>query len=169
MPHRWPFGPSLLCLGQPAAAVLTSEAEQGLKACKVTDPDFATAEDPGEASAGLQAELMQAGLLGNVDAPNFTVENPWDEELILKLLSGLSKPVSSYPNTYEWACKLPAIKPKTEFQLGSLLVYIDHFIGEGAFAQVYEVTHGDVNNSKNKEKFALKVNDLNNIEMNFRT
>ena len=52
---------------------------------------------------------------------------------------------------------------------GSLLVYVDHFIGEGAFAQVYEVTHGDVNNSKNKEKFALKVNDLNNIEMNFRT
>ena len=49
---------------------------------------------------------------------DFTVENPWDEELILKLLSGLSKPVSSYPNTYEWACKLPAIKPKTEFRLG---------------------------------------------------
>lgn len=52
---------------------------------------------------------------------------------------------------------------------GSLLVYVDHFLGEGAFAQVYEVTHGDVNNSKNKEKFALKVNDLNTIEMNFRT
>ena len=51
---------------------------------------------------------------------------------------------------------------------GSLLVYVDHFLGEGAFAQVYEVTHGDVNNSKNKEKFALKVNDLNTIEMNFR-
>ena len=49
---------------------------------------------------------------------DFTVENPWDEELIFKLLSGLSKPVSSYPNTYEWPCKLPAIKPKTEFQLG---------------------------------------------------
>ena len=100
---------------------------------------------------------------------DFTVENPWDEELIFKLLSGLSKPVSSYPNTYEWTCTLPAVKPKIEFQLGSLLVYIDHLLGEGAFAQVYEVTHGDVNNSKNKEKFALKVNDLNNIEMNFRT
>uniref|UniRef100_A0A8B9YZE7 Mitotic checkpoint serine/threonine-protein kinase BUB1 n=1 Tax=Bos mutus grunniens TaxID=30521 RepID=A0A8B9YZE7_BOSMU len=154
---------SLLHLGQPAVAVLMSEAEQGLKACKVTDPDFATAEDPAEASAELQAELMPAGPLGNVDAPNFTVENPWDEELILKLLSGLSKPVSSYPNTYEWPYKLPAIKPKTEFQLGSLLVYVDHFIGQGAFAQVYEVTHGDVNNSKNKEKFALKVQKPPNL------
>nr|XP_014332442.1 PREDICTED: LOW QUALITY PROTEIN: mitotic checkpoint serine/threonine-protein kinase BUB1 [Bos mutus] len=154
---------SLLHLGQPAVAVLMSEAEQGLKACKVTDPNFATAEDPAEASAELQAELMPAGPLGNVDAPNFTVENPWDEELILKLLSGLSKPVSSYPNTYEWPCKLPAIKPKTEFQLGSLLVYVDHFIGQGAFAQVYEVTHGDVNNSKNKEKFALKVQKPPNL------
>uniref|UniRef100_A0A8C2P493 Mitotic checkpoint serine/threonine-protein kinase BUB1 n=1 Tax=Capra hircus TaxID=9925 RepID=A0A8C2P493_CAPHI len=145
---------SLLRLGQPAAAVLMSEAEQGLKACKVTDPDLATAEDPAEASAGLQVELMQAG------PTNF---NPWDEELIFKLLSGLSKPVSSYPNTYEWPCRLPAIKPKTEFQLGSLLVYVDHFIGEGAFAQVYEVTHGDVNNSKNKEKFALKVQKPPNL------
>ena len=61
---------SLLRLGQPAAAVLMSEAEQGLKACKVTDPDLATAEDPAEASTGLQVELMQAGLLGNVDAPS---------------------------------------------------------------------------------------------------
>ena len=99
---------------------------------------------------------------------DFTVENPWDEELIFKLLSGLSKPVSSYPNTYEWTCTLPAVKPKIEFQLGSLLVYIDHLLGEGAFAQVYEVTHGDVNNSKNKEKFVFKVNNLYNIEMNFR-
>ncbi|XP_057599427.1 mitotic checkpoint serine/threonine-protein kinase BUB1 [Hippopotamus amphibius kiboko] len=148
---------SLLHLGQPAAAVLTSEAERGLEACKLTDPDFATAGGPANANARLQAEPMQTGSLGNVDTPNFTVENPWDEELILKLLSGLSKPVSSYPNTYEWQCKLPAIKPKTEFQLGSLLVYVDHLLGEGAFAQVYEVTHGDVNDSKNKQKFILKV------------
>ena len=88
--------------------------------------------------------------------------------MILKLLSELSKPVSFYPNTYEWTCKLPAIKPKTEFQLGSLLVYVDQLLGEGAFAQVYEVTHGDVNNSKNKEKFVLKVNNLYNMEVNFR-
>ncbi|XP_020942705.1 mitotic checkpoint serine/threonine-protein kinase BUB1 isoform X1 [Sus scrofa] len=149
---------SLLRLGQPAAAVLTSEAEQGLKACKLTDPaDLATAEDPTDASARLQAEQMQTGYPGHVSAPDFTVENPWDEELILKLLSGLSKPVSSYPNIYEWQCKLPAIKPKTEFQLGSLVVYIDHLLGEGAFAQVYEVTHGDVNDNKNKQKFVLKV------------
>ena len=111
---------------------------------------------------------MQAGSLGIVDVPKFTVETSWDEELILKLLSRLSKPVSSYPNTYEWTCKLPAIKPKIEFQLGSLLIYVDHLLGDGAFAQVYEVTHGDVNNSKNKEKFVFKVNNLYNIEMNFR-
>ncbi|XP_007470273.1 PREDICTED: mitotic checkpoint serine/threonine-protein kinase BUB1 isoform X4 [Lipotes vexillifer] len=148
---------SLLRLSQPAAAVLTSEAEWGLKACKLTDPDFAPAEDPADANARFQAEPMQTGLLGNINAPDFTVENPWDDELIVKLLSGLSKPVSSYPNTYEWQCKLPAIKPKTEFQLGSLLVYVDHLLGEGAFAHVYEVTHGDVSDSKNKQKFVLKV------------
>lgn len=39
-------------------------------------------------------------------------------------------------------------------------MYIDHLLGEGAFAQVYEVTHGDVNDTKNKQKFVLKVNNL---------
>lgn len=60
---------SLLRLSQPAAAVLTSEAEWGLKACKLTDPDFAPAEDPADANARFQAEPMQTGLLGNIDAP----------------------------------------------------------------------------------------------------
>uniref|UniRef100_A0A673T3V1 BUB1 mitotic checkpoint serine/threonine kinase n=1 Tax=Suricata suricatta TaxID=37032 RepID=A0A673T3V1_SURSU len=148
----------VLRAGQPAAGgVLAREVEQSLEACKLVDAGLAVAEDPSEASAGRPAEWMRTDSLGNVDAPNLTVENPWDDKLILKLLSGLSKPVRSYPNTYEWQCKLPAIKPKTEFQLGSLLVYVDHLLGEGAFAQVYEVTHGDVNDTKNKQKFVLKV------------
>ncbi|KAG8509670.1 Mitotic checkpoint serine/threonine-protein kinase BUB1 [Galemys pyrenaicus] len=149
---------SLLCLNQPVVGgVLTSEAEKSLEACRLTDIDPAVAIEPPDASAGLPAEQMHTSWLGNSNAPNFTVENPWDEELILKLLSGLSKPVSSYANTFEWHCKLPTIKPKTKFQLGSLQVYVDYFLGEGAFAQVYEVTHGDVEDTKNKQKYVLKV------------
>ncbi|XP_006873574.1 PREDICTED: mitotic checkpoint serine/threonine-protein kinase BUB1 [Chrysochloris asiatica] len=148
----------LLGLSQPAAYdVLTSEAEQSLEACKLTDPDVAMEEDPSGVSAGLRAEPVPSSSVGNADAPNFIVENPWDNTLILKLLSGLSKPVSTYPNTYEWQYKLPPIKPKTEFQLGSFVIYVDHLLGEGAFAQVYEVTQEDVNDSKNKQKFVLKV------------
>ncbi|XP_046925621.1 mitotic checkpoint serine/threonine-protein kinase BUB1 [Lynx rufus] len=149
---------SVLRVSQPPAdGVLTSEVQQSLEACKLIDTDLAIAEDASDANAGRQTEWMQTNSLGNVDVANLTVENPWDDKLILKLLSGLSKPVRSYPNTYEWQCKLPAIKPKTEFQLGSLLVYVDHLLGEGAFAQVYEVTHGDMNDAKNKQKFVLKV------------
>uniref|UniRef100_A0A2K6BUU4 BUB1 mitotic checkpoint serine/threonine kinase n=1 Tax=Macaca nemestrina TaxID=9545 RepID=A0A2K6BUU4_MACNE len=152
------YSASLLRLSQPAAGgVLTCEAELGVEACRLTDTDAATAEDPPDAIAGLQAERMQMSSPGNADAPNFIVGNPWDDELIFKLLSGLSKPVSSYPNTFEWQCKLPAIKPKTEFQLGSKLVNVHHLLGEGAFAQVYEATQGDVNDAKNKQKFVLKV------------
>ncbi|XP_027477892.1 mitotic checkpoint serine/threonine-protein kinase BUB1 [Zalophus californianus] len=149
---------SLLRGSQPAAGgLLTSEVAQSLEACKLTDTNFTVADDPPDASAGRRAEWMQTGSLENVNASNLTIENPWDETLILTLLSGLSKPVRSYPHTYEWQCKLPAIKPKTEFQLGSMLVYVDHLLGEGAFAQVYEVTHGEVNDTKNKQKFVLKV------------
>lgn len=151
---------TLLC-GQDHPApggLLTSDAERGLKACMLIDKDRTTAEKPPETSIGLPAERMKPrGSLGIISAPNFTVENPWDDKLILRLLSGLSKPVSSYPDTFEWQCKLPVIRPKTELQLGPLLLYVDSLLGEGAFAQVYEVIHGDVNDTRNKQKFVLKV------------
>ncbi|XP_004633203.1 mitotic checkpoint serine/threonine-protein kinase BUB1 [Octodon degus] len=138
---------------QPAAgSVLTRDAVWGLEACKLPDSGPAIVEAPREASAGFRTEWMQP-----ITAPDFAVENPWDEKLILKLLSGLSNPVSSYPNSFEWQCKLPAIKPKTEFCLGSLLVYVSHLLGTGAFAQVYEATCGDVNDTKTKQKCVLKV------------
>ncbi|XP_037383733.1 mitotic checkpoint serine/threonine-protein kinase BUB1 [Talpa occidentalis] len=149
---------SLLCLSQPVVSdVLTSEAEQSLEACRLTDTDPPIAKEPPDVGAGLPGELMQTNWLENISAPNFTVENPWDEKLILKLLAGLAKPVSSYANTFEWHCKLPAIKPKTEFQLGSLQIYVEYLLGEGAFAQVYEVTYRNVNDTKNKQNYVLKV------------
>uniref|UniRef100_A0A8D2B2W0 Mitotic checkpoint serine/threonine-protein kinase BUB1 n=1 Tax=Sciurus vulgaris TaxID=55149 RepID=A0A8D2B2W0_SCIVU len=157
----FPAGPSSASLhrsSQPApSGALTQETVQDLEACRLTDNDRALVEDPPDVSAGPQEEWMQTGPAGDVSAPDFTIENPWDDKLILKLLSGLSEPVSSYPNTFEWQCKLPAIKPKTEFQLGSSLIYVNHLLGEGAFAQVYEATQGDANETKNKQKCVLKV------------
>ncbi|XP_007537569.1 mitotic checkpoint serine/threonine-protein kinase BUB1 [Erinaceus europaeus] len=149
---------SLVHMSQPlASGVLASEAQQSLAVCKPMDLDLAITEEAPDTKTGFQPEQMQTDSLGSVHTSDSTVENPWDDLLIIKLLSGLSKPVSSYANTFEWQCKLPTIKPKTEFQLGSLLVYVDCLLGEGAFAQVYEVTHGAVNDTKNKKKFALKV------------
>ncbi|XP_011376153.1 mitotic checkpoint serine/threonine-protein kinase BUB1 [Pteropus vampyrus] len=138
-------------LAAAAGGALTREAERGLAACTLTDADLATAAGCTDTGTGLEAEQAQPR------SPDLAVENPWDGELILKLLSGLPQPLHSHPDVFEWQCKLPAMKPKTEFQLGSLLVYIDHLLGEGAFAQVYEVTHGDVKDTKSKQKFVLKV------------
>nr|XP_019581403.1 PREDICTED: mitotic checkpoint serine/threonine-protein kinase BUB1 isoform X1 [Rhinolophus sinicus] len=149
---------SLLHPRPPAAGgVLTREAERGLEACTLADTDLAAAGGPADASAGPQAERTQTRPLGSGPAPDLTIVNPWDDELTLKLLAGLSQPVHSRPDAFEWPRKLPAIKPKSEFQLGSLLVYIDRLLGEGAFAQVYEVTRGDVKDTNSKQKFILKV------------
>lgn len=46
---------------------------------------------------------------------------------------------------------------------GSLLVYVNQLLGEGAFAQVFEAIHGD---TKSKQKCILKVNDMNNFSYN---
>nr|XP_048315646.1 mitotic checkpoint serine/threonine-protein kinase BUB1 [Myodes glareolus] len=157
-PTQEKFSTSLNYPSQPATSgVFTQDTVFGLETYKCTSTDLVTMEDLPDASTGLQVEWMQTSSLGNVNAPNFTIENPWDDELILKLLSGLSKPVSCYSNTFEWQCKLPAIKPKTEFQLGSLLIYVTHLLGEGAFAQVYEAVHGDENDTRSKQKCVLKV------------
>ncbi|XP_069869350.1 mitotic checkpoint serine/threonine-protein kinase BUB1-like isoform X2 [Dipodomys merriami] len=143
---------------QPAKGdVLTHEAVGILEARKHRGSDLDIMEHPSDASPALQAQWTQISSLGNVNAAKFTVENPWDNDLILKLLSGLSKPVSSYLNTFEHQYKLPTIKPKTEFQLGPSLVYVNCLLGEGAFAQVYEAILGDVNEVKNKQKCILKV------------
>ncbi|KAM4867352.1 mitotic checkpoint serine/threonine-protein kinase BUB1 [Thomomys bottae] len=157
------FGPDMSSASvhnpsQPAMVdVLTREAVGVLEPCKHTGSDPNIMEHISEASPALQPQWIQSSSLGNGHAAKFTVENPWDDGLILKLLSGLSKPVSSYPNTFEHQYKLPAIKPKTEFQLGSSLIYVNYLLGEGAFAQVYEATLGDVDEAKNKQKCILKV------------
>lgn len=148
---------SFSCPSQPATGgLLTQEPVFSLEAYKCTGTDNPMVEDLSDASAGLQAERVQTSLLGNVNAPCF-IENPWDDELILQLLSEISPPVTSYSNTFEWQSKLPAIKTKTEVQLGSLLVYVNHLLGEGAFAQVFEAIHGDVKDAKSKQKCILKV------------
>ncbi|XP_012875174.1 PREDICTED: mitotic checkpoint serine/threonine-protein kinase BUB1-like [Dipodomys ordii] len=143
---------------QPAKGdVLTHEAVGILEAQKHRGSDLDIMEHPSDASPALQAKWTQISSLANVNTAKFSVENPWDNDLILKLLSGLSKPVSSYPNTFMHQYKLPTIKPKTEFQLGPSLVYVNCLLGEGAFAHVYEATLGDVNEVKNKQKCILKV------------
>ncbi|XP_008165277.2 mitotic checkpoint serine/threonine-protein kinase BUB1 [Chrysemys picta bellii] len=92
----------------------------------------------------------------NVNTP-VIVENPWDEGLIRKLLSRLSKPLSTYSNTFEWKSSLPTIKLKTELTLGPNSFHVECLLGEGAFAHVYQASVLDTNNPKNNQKVILKV------------
>ncbi|XP_074845314.1 mitotic checkpoint serine/threonine-protein kinase BUB1 [Carettochelys insculpta] len=92
----------------------------------------------------------------NVKAP-VIVENPWDKDLIHRLLSRLPKPLSTYTNTFEWKSSLPAIKLKTELTLGPKSFHVDCLLGEGAFAYVYQASVLDTPNPKNNQKVILKV------------
>ncbi|XP_074065373.1 mitotic checkpoint serine/threonine-protein kinase BUB1 [Macrotis lagotis] len=113
--------------------------------------------EPQEVSVEHPANCLQSKPSESPHVQDFIVENPWDDNLIQKFLSGLSKPISSYPNAFEWDYKLPTIKPKSEIQLGPWLTYVDSFLGEGAFAHVYEATQWNMNNTKKKQKVMLKV------------
>ncbi|XP_058021066.1 mitotic checkpoint serine/threonine-protein kinase BUB1 [Ahaetulla prasina] len=85
------------------------------------------------------------------------IENPWDESLIFQLLSRLPKPISTYPNTFQWASNLPVVRPKTVVTLASTSFHIDCLLGEGAFAHVYQASALDMENSKNNQRVILKV------------
>ncbi|XP_063299736.1 mitotic checkpoint serine/threonine-protein kinase BUB1 [Pelobates fuscus] len=66
------------------------------------------------------------------------IENVWENKLIDRLLSELPKPLSSFPNYFQWQRNLPLIKNKTSVTLGSDVYCVDRLIGTGAFAQVYQ-------------------------------
>ncbi|KAG8123128.1 hypothetical protein E2320_018497 [Naja naja] len=84
------------------------------------------------------------------------IENPWDENLIFQLLSRLPKPISAYPNTFQWALNLPVVRPKTVVTLASTSFHIDCLVGEGTFAHVYQASALDMDNSKNNQRVILK-------------
>lgn len=49
------------------------------------------------------------------------VSDPWDEDLISRLLSRLPTPLSSYPGFVSWDHKLPNISPKITLSIGEEL------------------------------------------------
>ncbi|NXM77873.1 BUB1 kinase, partial [Serilophus lunatus] len=103
-----------------------------------------------------QEKLCGAGRATSVRAA-VLVENPWDKELICKLLSELPKPLHTYANYSEWKSDLPLISLKTELPLGSSSFHVDCLAGEGAFAKVYQASILDANNPRNNQKVIFKV------------
>lgn len=80
------------------------------------------------------------------------VPDPWDEELIVSLLSNLQPPLSSQPNLTVWSCHLPSITPKMTVQIAGEPLRVDFVLGQGAFATVYQAT-----NLMTTQKLFLKV------------
>ncbi|XP_076872776.1 uncharacterized protein bub1 isoform X2 [Brachyhypopomus gauderio] len=85
-------------------------------------------------------------------APSRLVPDPWDEDLIASLLSGLPTPLSSYPGLSTWSRSLPTITPKMTMQLAGENLQVDFVLGRGAFATVYQAT-----NLSTSQKLILKV------------
>ncbi|XP_043842042.1 mitotic checkpoint serine/threonine-protein kinase BUB1 isoform X2 [Dromiciops gliroides] len=149
--------PSLPFAQHVVIGALPGGVEEGLVACKLSENDFAMDVEPQEVGVEYPANCTQSRLSESPRVQDFIVENPWDSDLIQKFLSRLSTPINSYPNAFEWDYKLPTIKPKSEIQLGPWLTYVDSFLGEGAFAHVYEATQWNMSDTKNKQKVMLKV------------
>ncbi|KAF6723158.1 Mitotic checkpoint serine/threonine-protein kinase BUB1 [Oryzias melastigma] len=80
------------------------------------------------------------------------VPDPWDDQLIARLLSSLSPPLTSHQRCFTWSCSVPNICPKVTISMGKTSLRVDCVLGEGAFATVYQAT--DLTTS---EKFVLKV------------
>nr|DBA26996.1 TPA: hypothetical protein GDO54_011180 [Pyxicephalus adspersus] len=84
------------------------------------------------------------------------VENAWDDNLIARLLSELPMPLHSLNNYHQWSSNLPLFKPKIQTNLGSQSFHVEHLLGEGAFAQVYQASILDTKTQHNP-KVILKV------------
>ncbi|XP_051510645.1 mitotic checkpoint serine/threonine-protein kinase BUB1-like isoform X2 [Myxocyprinus asiaticus] len=80
------------------------------------------------------------------------VSDPWNEDLIVSLLSNLQPPLSSHRNLTVWSCRLPTITPKMTVQIAGESLRVDFVLGQGAFATVYQAT-----NLMTTQKLFLKV------------
>ncbi|XP_018428474.1 PREDICTED: mitotic checkpoint serine/threonine-protein kinase BUB1 [Nanorana parkeri] len=84
------------------------------------------------------------------------VENAWDDNLIASLLSELPKQLSSLSSYHQWPTNIPLVRPKIEIKLGSQSFHVDHLLGEGAFAHVYQASTL-VTETQHSSKVILKV------------
>nr|XP_008120839.1 PREDICTED: mitotic checkpoint serine/threonine-protein kinase BUB1 isoform X2 [Anolis carolinensis] len=111
------------------------------------------------ARAAHLASTPFSGISGHTDkvTQRKVIENPWDDSLTRQLLSALPKPINAYSNTFEWGSNVPVLRPKTNVCLGSMPCHVDYLLGEGAFAQVYQASVPDMDNTKNNCKVILKV------------
>ncbi|XP_075719006.1 mitotic checkpoint serine/threonine-protein kinase BUB1 [Rhinoderma darwinii] len=138
------------CTGKHLAACTLSDALQS-SALNLEDPWGITTQpfsiyDDGEEEPELSIQKPEQVI----------VENVWDDNLIATLLSQLPTPLSSLSSYHQWHTNVPSLKLKTEGKLGSQSFYIDHLIGEGAFAHVYQASILDIQTKRN-QKVILKV------------
>lgn len=46
------------------------------------------------------------------------ISDPWDDQMIRKLLLALTPPLTNHPHCVTWQCSVPAISPKTTISMG---------------------------------------------------
>ncbi|XP_053169627.1 mitotic checkpoint serine/threonine-protein kinase BUB1 isoform X2 [Hemicordylus capensis] len=109
------------------------------------------------ATAARLASTPFSSTLGHTCTVTQAIENPWDNDLIHQLLSGLPKQISASSSVFEWESSLPAFKLKTELKLASTSFHIDCSLGKGAFGNIYQASVLDADNTKNNRKVMLKV------------
>ncbi|XP_077949939.1 mitotic checkpoint serine/threonine-protein kinase BUB1 isoform X2 [Gasterosteus aculeatus] len=102
---------------------------------------------PAHPQFAIEDELMNSP--GAADVPMDTaggaaavhlVSDPWDEELMARLMASLTPPLDTHPHCIRWQCKVPNIAPKTSISIGNASLRVDCVLGKGAFATVYQAT-----------------------------
>ncbi|KAJ1153082.1 hypothetical protein NDU88_005849 [Pleurodeles waltl] len=127
------------------------QMEHSLPACRLSDFGTRTENTVLQPITSGEKDVDRAA-----EAQDVIIENPWDDDLINRLLSSLPKTLSLMPDYYEWPSNLPAVKPKLDLKLGNQVFHVDHLLGEGAFAHVYQASVMDINETSNT-KVMLKV------------
>ncbi|XP_050993889.1 mitotic checkpoint serine/threonine-protein kinase BUB1 isoform X2 [Labeo rohita] len=117
---------------------------------RLTEPDLDVMASPPQSSRTLNAPMSPMDTSRAVCAQ--PLSDPWDEELLVSLLSSLQPPLSSHPNLTVWSCRLPTITPKMTVQIAGESLRVDFVLGQGAFATVYQAT-----NLMSSQKLFLKV------------
>ncbi|KAM4695427.1 mitotic checkpoint serine/threonine-protein kinase BUB1 isoform 2-T2 [Discoglossus pictus] len=151
----------------PALAMLSNDVEQAemrLAACKLSETTHQSSEVANfdeylltqEIDFDEEALVAAVETKAEVQAIEVLMEDPWDDQLLARLLSELPTQLNSMNNYHEWDTNVPTIKTNIDLKLGSKMFCNPHVLGEGAFAQVFQAMTLDADLKKG-EKVTLKV------------
>ncbi|KAG2467024.1 NVL protein, partial [Polypterus senegalus] len=138
-------------LSESPVAENISTVEQSLARCQLSNEQIL--QNSQLESTGLVEKSSSTSEEIDQNDEDVIISDPWNDDLITRLLTELPKPLDSCSGFFKWNHKIPNISAKSVVAIGDQSFQVDCVLGEGAFATVFQ---SSAIGAKDSKKLMLK-------------